>query len=130
MRAIREISGTGTAKGRNRWHIQRQERVVIVARRPGLRFDLSADAILPLCGKLRLAQQVRQDMWRLLRDLRGFSPMVRVEQADDVLHVRAGGQIDGRFPRAATQARLAALLADPAHRDRWVRYAGGGARYV
>ncbi len=94
------------------------------ARRLPSRMDLSVCVAVAARPGRRLARAIRQDMWRALRDLRGFSPVVRVTAAGDVAQVTAGGQIDAAWPRAATEARLAALLADPAHVARWRAWAG------
>lgn len=94
------------------------------ARRLPCRMDLTVTATVPARAGRRLARAIRQDMWRALRDLRGFSPLVRVVAAGDAASVTAGGQIDAPWPRAATVARLTALLADPALQARWRGLAG------
>ena len=105
------------------WHIERGDDVVTVSRRVPARFDLSVEARLPVARSLtRVAMQVRQDLWRDLRDLRGFAPVVRVERQADALLVRAGGQVDGPIPVTAAH-RVVALLESPAHRARWQRWA-------
>ncbi|MDX1780058.1 MAG: hypothetical protein R3256_01950 [Thalassovita sp.] len=114
---------------RRNWHILREDGALILARRLPARFDLSVEAAFPRAGRLRLARQIRQDIWRALQDVRGFAPVVRVEAAGEGLRVRAGGQVDGVFPRQQATETLSALLSDPAHRARWVAYAGG-ARHV
>lgn len=108
---------------RNRWHILREDGALTMARRVPVRFDLSASTYLPGGDKLRLARQVRQDMWRALRDLRGFAPAVRVEDCAQGLRVTAGGQVEGRLPRRQAEARIAALLACETMRARWIRWA-------
>jgi len=108
------------------WHILREGGALTLARHLPVRFDIGVEAGFPRMGRLRLAQQVRQDMWRALRSVRGFSPVVRVEEREEGLVLRAGGRLDGPAPRAALEARIAALLACPAHRARWRAYAGGG----
>ncbi len=70
-----------------------------------------------------MAHQVRQDVWRALQNLRGFAPAVRVERAGQALRITAGGQVDGRFSKAAAEARIAEVLDDPANRARWQRWA-------
>ncbi|MEQ9693824.1 hypothetical protein [Shimia sp. SDUM112013] len=108
---------------RNRWHILRDNDTLTVARRLPVRFDVSAGTVLPSGSRLRMAQQVRQDMWRRLQGVRGFSPVVSVTAQDGALHVTAGGSIDGRFPRARVEEKIAGLLADPSCRARWSAYA-------
>ena len=108
------------------WHILRDPGALTLARHLPPRFDVAAEAAMPPMRKGRLARQIRQDMWRALRHLRGFSPVVRVEEVSAGLHVTAGGRVAARvFPKAAAEARIAELLADPAHRARWARHAGG-----
>ena len=112
---------------RRGWHILREERALTVARRLPVRFDLGAQAVFPPVRKGRLAQQIRQDMWRALQGMRGFAPVVRVEEDGAHLRVRAGGSVHARtFPRAMAEARIAALLNCPAHRARWLAHAGRG----
>lgn len=108
---------------RNRWHILREEGTLTLARRLPVRFDLQVRTVLPVARKLRLAHQVRQDMWRALRDQRGFAPVVRVAEENGVLVVTAGGQVDGAFARAEAEARIAHVLYNPENRRRWIRWA-------
>lgn len=112
--------------GRSRWHIDRQAGVLTVARRLPVRFDLQVRRVLPMADAGRMARQVRQDVWRALRGLRGFSPAVRVAPEAGGLAVIAGGQVDGALPRAVAEARIAAMLDDPDNRARWARWAGRG----
>ena len=111
---------------RRNWHILREDGALTLARRLPARFDLSVETAFPRVGRLRLARQIRQDMWRALQDVRGFAPVVRVEDAGGELRVRAGGQVDGAFPRGKATETLSALLSDPAHRSRWIAHAGRG----
>ena len=108
---------------RNRWHILTEDGALTMARRVPVRFDLSVETRLERGGKARIAQQVRQDIWRALRDLRGFAPVVRVEACEAGLKVTAGGQVDGPVPRKAAEARIAQVLDNPANRARWQRWA-------
>lgn len=107
---------------RRGWHILREEGALVLTRRLPPRLDVSAETLLPDGRKAALAHQVRQDLWRALRDLRGFSPVVRVEAAGTGLRVIAGGRVAGPVPDG-TGARIAALLESPAHRARWVAQA-------
>ena len=106
-----------------KWHILREGDTLTLARRLPVRFDLAVQTMLPGGSRLRVAQQIRQDMWRALQRLRGFSPAVRVVRGPDGLEITAGGQIDGRFPRQKAEAQLAEVLNDPANRARWIRWA-------
>ena len=106
-----------------------------LSRRMPVRFDIAACTVFratgPAFSRARLAHQLRQDVWRCLRDLRGFWPAVRIERREDALRVTVGGALDGGrasvalAPVAQAEARLNELLASPAHRARWLRHAGG-----
>ena len=109
----------------NTWHTIREGACTTVARRLPARFDVSADAHFPKVGAARLAHQIRQDLWRSLQKLRGFTPVVRVEAGDHGLLVTAGGQMSGRIA-AGVQDNIAALLADEARRARWIKCAAKG----
>ena len=124
--------GSKGAGRRNAWLVQREGAVLTLARRLPARFDLSASTLLPRgaarLSRARLAHQLRQDVWRLLRDLRGFCPVVRIERSEDALSVTVGGTLAHLpAPVARAEARLSDLLANPAHRARWMRHAGGAA---
>lgn len=106
---------------RNQWHIEREGDVLTLARRLPARFDLSVSTRLPQGSRLRVARQVRQDVWRALQNLRGFAPVVRVERCEGGLEVTAGGQVDGPFSKAHAEAKIADVLENPANRARWVR---------
>ncbi|MDF0596661.1 hypothetical protein [Psychromarinibacter halotolerans] len=113
---------------RNDWHMIEGETLTLCRRLPP-RFDVVAETAFPTVSRRRLARQVRQDVWRALQSVRGFSPVVEVSATDSGLRLRAGGRIDGGpVARAALEARLASLLAQPERRARWARYAGKVAR--
>ncbi|SFN57575.1 hypothetical protein SAMN04487859_10569 [Roseovarius lutimaris] len=110
--------------GRDRWHeIEEEGGALVVARRWPVRFDLAVATRLPKGGRRYLAHLIRQDMWRALQTLRGFIPAVRVTRSYGGLEVVAGGEVQGRFDRADAEARIAAVLEDPANRARWMRRA-------
>lgn len=109
------------------WHVLREGGTLTLARHLPARFDIGVAAVFPMTGRLRLAQEVRQDMWRALQHVRGFSPVIRVEAQGDRLLLRAGGRVVGPAPKAVLEARIAALLDDPDKRARWGRSAGGRA---
>ncbi len=94
-----------------------------MARHLPARFDVSVVSDLPLCDAGRLARQVRQDMWRALQRVRGFSPVVRVERFEDVMRVTAGGRLPRSSQSAWVSERLDALLNDPRKRHRWLCWA-------
>ncbi|ARE39894.1 hypothetical protein RGUI_1753 [Rhodovulum sp. P5] len=108
---------------RRGWHIVAEDGALTLARQMPVRFDLCVQAVFPPARKLRLAHQIRQDMWRLLQTLRGFSPVVRVEEDGANLRVTAGGRAARPFPKAEAEAQLNALLSDAGHRARWLAHA-------
>lgn len=109
------------------WHILRDDTSLTVARRAPPRFDVAATAIFPIARKGRLATQIRQDLWRMLRRQRGFSPVVRVVEDDSHLNVTAGGIVAVKpFPKARIESQIADLLACPVHRLRWLANATEG----
>ena len=111
---------------KNSWHILREDRTVTVARQLPVRFDVMAETTLPIGDPLRVAQQIRQDLWRDLQKLRGFSPVVTVMQGQDFLHIAAGGACSGTFPKARAEEQLKSLLENPKKRERWTRFANKG----
>ncbi len=94
---------------------------LVLSRRAQARFDVAATASFPSARRGRLAHQIRQDLWRRLRDLRGFAPVVEVTGRGP-LTVRAGGSVAGRVP-PGTEATIADMLTDPALRARWMSQA-------
>ncbi|MCV6823778.1 MULTISPECIES: hypothetical protein [Halocynthiibacter] len=109
---------------RHEWHIRRENGVLTLSRDGNERFDIAAETELPMMARGRLAQQIRQDIWRALQGLRGFRPVVRIREEGGALMVTAGGRLDDA--RVATPVhieRLNAVLNDPANRSRWQRFA-------
>jgi hypothetical protein len=96
--------------------------VTVHARHWPPRFDVEARCHMPPAGPERLALQIRQDLWRALQRLRGYSPVVSIERVEGGVLVRAGGRVAGLVP-PGTQARIQGVLDDPRCRDRWLRWA-------
>lgn len=106
---------------RDRWHVIEEEGgALIIARRWPVRFDLAVSTELPDGGRRWIAHQVRQDLWRSLRRLRGFVPAVRVMRGAGGLSITAGGEVRGRCDRGQAEARIAAMLEDRHNRARWL----------
>ena len=105
--------------------MEREAGAVTLSRRLPVRWDVAASAEVPVGSAGRIAHQVRQDLWRTLRRLRGFAPVVRVEAVASGLRVTAGGSVAGPVP-PGTAAQIRAMLEDPANRARWVRHARKG----
>ncbi|MEO1139089.1 MAG: hypothetical protein AAFW87_06500 [Pseudomonadota bacterium] len=108
---------------RKGWHILYEDGAVTVARRLPVRFDVRAETVLPMARKTRLAQQIRQDVWRALQRVRGFAPIVRVTEMKPDLHVIAGGQMQGPVSKDHIEAKIQGVLDDVRKRERWVRWA-------
>ena len=83
--------------------------------------DLIVDTSFPAVSQSRLARQIRQDVWRALQRVRGFSPVVELVEGPDGVQARIGGQVDGRFPRAHCEAVIREVI--DANRARWIRWA-------
>lgn len=109
---------------RNGWYEASGPEGYVLSRHWPPRFDISARTHLPKADRRRLALQVRQDLWRALKDLRGFSPVVQLRTYDHGLDLVAGGRLMAAAP-AGTQARVSTLLDDPAYRERWMAWAKG-----
>lgn len=108
---------------RNAWHILDDGETYVLARQLPPRFDVWAETRFPRCRKGRLAQQIRQDMWRAVQRVRGFSPVVRIAEAGDEFAVTAGGRVPRAGLSAQLTARIATVLEDPELRARWLRWA-------
>jgi hypothetical protein len=104
------------------WHIQKDEGQVTLSRQLPARFDVAAVTHLPHGNAVRLANQIRQDLWRALRNVRGFSPVVQIIEGDAQLDVRAGGRVLGNTNVAMIE-RIEAVLDNPQNRARWLRCA-------
>ena len=102
---------------------QNAEGALVHARQGRTRQDVGIQTAVPRQNRRRLAQQIRQDMWRVVQNQRGFSPIVQIDETDEGLIVIAGGQIDGVFPKAHLEAKIADVLEDPKNRARWLRWA-------
>lgn len=107
---------------RKSWHMRTVDGLTVHARQWPPRFDVEAVADMPSAHPKRLAQQVRQDLWRSLQDLRGFSPVVTVEPIGAGVRVRAGGRLVGPVPSGTADA-IQSLLDDPTRQSRWLRWA-------
>ncbi len=112
---------------RKNWHIVPAENGITLTRRLPARFDVQAQTTLPDGSLKRLAHQIRQDLWRALQNLRGFSPVVELIRVDGLVQVRAGGRIDGaQLVGAPVQGIIQDVLDAPDNRTRWVSNANRG----
>ncbi len=111
-----------------KWITKRDGDTVTLARRFPVRFDVVAETTGPIVGRAWLATLIRQDLWRALQGLRGFSPEVEITTNGDRLMIRAGGRLDGIAPIEATNGRIATLVNDPQKRARWFAKATSGAK--
>mmetsp|Transcript_27766 Transcript_27766/g.51722 ORF Transcript_27766/g.51722 Transcript_27766/m.51722 type:complete len:113 (-) Transcript_27766:1263-1601(-) len=106
------------------WHITQSAGRVTLSRHLPPRFDFAVHTHLPQGNPRRLAHQIRQDLWRALQRVRGFSPVVQLDQTPEGWAVTAGGRVLGKIA-PATQAKASAVLQHAGHRARWGRHAGG-----
>ena len=105
----------------NTWIIDQTDDHLLVTRRKPVRWDVSAEAEFPPAHPLRLAHQIRQDMWRELRRIRGFCPAVEI-RIGETLQVRAGGRV-ARHVHPKASDWVADLLNSDTHRRRWLAHA-------
>jgi hypothetical protein len=111
------------------WHILQDEGRYTLSRRLPVRFDIEAITDFPPLDPARLARQIRQDVWRQLKNLRGFSPVVEIMINKSGVTVRAGGQlVKGASVPSGLNEELADLLSDPARRARWSNWAAPRSR--
>ena len=108
---------------RDAWHIHSDQGRYVLARQWPPRFDVAAETVVPALRRGRLAQQVRQDMWRALRGLRGFSPVIEIVTNCGGLSLRAGGRVSPGTGTAEIARRIQTVLDDPARRARWFSFA-------
>lgn len=107
---------------RGKWHSLRHGEQLTLSRVLPARFDVVADTNLPDASLSRLAHQIRQDLWRELQNLRGFSPVLQLSRNDGEVHIRAGGRVDGAVPKGI-EDRISTVLNDPGNRRRWLNHA-------
>ncbi len=108
----------------NGWHIESEGDRLTLSRRAGARLDFAVQTRLPDGNRLRIAHQIRQDLWRRLQGLRGFSPVVVVERRGGALFVQAGGQVDTRvFAKAWAETAARDVLTCALNRQRWSAFA-------
>ena len=105
----------------NTWIIEQTDDTVLVTRRKPVRWDVAATASFPKCKALRLAHQIRQDMWRELQKIKGFCPAVEI-RLGDTFQVKAGGRVARHVHPNANQW-VQDLLNSDTHRRRWLAYA-------
>ena len=111
----------------HRWHILRDGEALTLARHVPPRFDFAIRTSLGPGDAARLAHQIRQDLWRALQRVRGFSPVVQLTPRTGGGDVVAGGRTLG--PSAARQIEVARnVLEHPQNKARWHRHARRGAR--
>ena len=105
----------------NTWIIEQSDDTVLVTRRKPVRWDVEARASFPKCHPLRLAHQIRQDMWRDLQKIKGFCPAVEIE-IGDMMQVKAGGRV-ARHVHPQANAWVHDLLTSDTNRRRWLAHA-------
>ncbi|MEM7238112.1 MAG: hypothetical protein AAF501_09860, partial [Pseudomonadota bacterium] len=71
----------------------------------------------------RIAHQVRQDLWRSLRRIRGFVPVVRVGESNGGIAIRAGGRLLAGRPTVRDIERVAEVIENQTNQRRWMAFA-------
>ncbi|MEP1537127.1 MAG: hypothetical protein ABJQ34_09985 [Paracoccaceae bacterium] len=104
------------------WHITTLEGSWSLSRLKSQRLDVSAQTWLPRVHPVRLMHQVRQDMWRRLKNVRGFAPMVQLTPDAGGWCVTAGGQVSAIAQSHAVG--IEDVLTNKNNRARWIRHAG------
>lgn len=117
-----DVTGQQTARLRGGWVEARGEGSYVLARQWPPRFDVAATSEFPPMRASRLARQIRQDLWRALQNLRGFSPVVQIVFTEHGLTVTAGGRLSGKMS-PGLESRIQAVLDDPDLRSRWSKWA-------
>ena len=85
---------------------------------------LSMPIVLTTSQRSRMAHQIRQDIWRACRHVRGFLPLVQVSTNGDETVIRAGGSLATRSGHAdALAAKVARVLDCGNNISRWQRHA-------
>lgn len=91
-------------------------------------WDLIAEAALPVHAasapmRRRIAHQVRQDVWRALKRLRGFVPVVRVADTGHTAVVRAGGLVLTGQATMRDKQRVEDVISNTNNQRRWLAHA-------
>lgn len=107
-----------------RWHILQDGDTVTLCRQRPPRFDFAVHTVLPRGRPTWLAHQIRQDLWRALQNVRGFSPVVRLQAVPAGWAVTAGGRAAGQIAPQILE-RVTAVLEHAGNRARWMRHATG-----
>ena len=100
----------------------------LLARCFPLSFALLAETNFAVCRPKILALQLRQDIWRLLQNLRWFLPALEVRVSVFCMQVRAGGQLTCSFQVQSAQKKMQNMLDNLAYRKRlkWHATVGWG----
>lgn len=108
----------------DRWRMTRDGHTTRLARLGSENLEFGVETRFPPLRAGVLAHEIRKDLWRSLRGLRGFSPVIEVVEDDLGMTVTAGGQVVGKsWPRQKTLTEIDALLSNPVKRARWIAHA-------
>ncbi|WP_306132100.1 hypothetical protein [Roseivivax marinus] len=111
---------------RHGWYWAEADGALVHARHWPPRFDVSAEGTFPRVSSRKLAVAIRQDLWRKMKRLRGFSPVVTITHNDEFFSVRIGGRVGKAPVSESVQTMLEDLLTSPTHRAAWRKWAGRG----
>ena len=113
----------------NRWSLVHSDHTTLLCR-AGQRPEWAFEVTRTLAGQAsashrsRIAHQVRQDIWRACRNVRGFLPLVEVSTSGDETVIRAGGSLmtrSGHVP--SLEIKVARVLDCAENIARWQRHA-------
>lgn len=107
---------------RRSWQMSCTDGVTTLARQMPVRFDIVAETTLPQAPHGVVAHQIRQDIWRALQAVRGFSPVISVRDEGELIRIRAGGRLAVPVTDAL-RGRIQDVLDNPANRRRWLIHA-------
>lgn len=113
----------------NRWSLVHTDDTTLLYRR-GIASDWTFEVTrtlpgtYPRYGRTKLVHQIRQDIWRTCRNVRGFLPLVQVSTNGDETVICAGGSLMTRSGRVdVLSSRVARVLDCENNIARWKRYA-------
>ncbi|MEL7154469.1 MAG: hypothetical protein AAFN51_11895 [Pseudomonadota bacterium] len=113
----------------SRWSLVVSDDATLLHRtgqRPEWAFEVSLKltSTASAAQRVRIAHQVRQDIWRACQRVRGFLPLVEVSTSGNETVIRAGGSLmtrSGHVP--SLEIKVAAVLDCADNIARWQRHA-------
>ena len=95
------------------WAMQKISGVFLICHCIPVRFDFSVEEhFLFLCFRL-LASQIRQEMWKIMQNLRRFLPIIEIKKGTDDLSFLERGQLNCPVHLGTVEVHLRELLHYP-----------------